>query len=144
MKKSKAQLNIHTYKSRKVYARNTTLSYAHSQNFLLCAMTVIFGMRRRRSNWMRRRKSIWYAQAQVNLVCAGASQFGMRRRRSIWYAQAQVILVCAGAGHFCMRRCMPVWYPHAQVNFSSAVLCQIFVRTRSSFFFYAQESCLVP
>ena len=29
---------------------------------------------------------------------AGAVQTGMHRRKSIWYAQARVILVCPGAG----------------------------------------------
>ena len=78
MKRSENQLNIHIYKSRKVSARKTTISYAKWQKFLVCASPGQIDMCRRRS--------LWYAQAQVKLVCAGAGHFGMRRRRSIWYA----------------------------------------------------------
>ena len=60
MKKSEAQLTIYTHISRKVPC----------QNFLVCAMADIFGMRNGRK--------LWYAQVHVNLVCAGAGQFGMR------------------------------------------------------------------
>ena len=110
---------------------------------------------------MGRRMSIWYAQAQVILVCAGAGQFGMRRRRLFWYAQAQVILVCAGAGHFVMRKRRPFWYAQAQVILVCASAFQFDMRRRRSFFmckrrsdyytdaqlifvFYAQVNCLVP
>ena len=83
------------------------------------------------------------AMAEI-LVCAGAGQIGMPRRRSNWYAQAQVKLVCAGAGQigcagasyldmhwrrsFFMRRCSSlffsmcrafIWYPITQVSFET-------------------------
>ena len=46
-----------------------------------------------------------------------AQFFGMRRRRSFWYAQAQVNLVCAGAGHFFVRRRKSIFHAHAQLFF---------------------------
>ena len=120
VKKSEAQLNIHTYKS--VSAR---ISYAYCQNVLVCARAENFGMRSHRS--------FLYAQAQIILVSASAGYFGMRRLRSFWYAQAQINLVCAGAGHFGMRRRRLLWYAEAQVNFSCAGAGLIFMHTRSFF-----------
>ena len=102
VKKSEAQLNIHTYKS--VSAR---ISYAYCQNVLVCARAENFGMRSHRS--------FLYAQAQAILVCVGSGHFGMRKRRSIWYVQAQVILVCAGEGYFGMRKRKSIFHAQAQV-----------------------------
>ena len=64
MKQKEAQLNIETYKSRKVFSRTTSISYWHCQNVLVCAMAEVFGM--------RNGKKFWYALAHVILVCSSA------------------------------------------------------------------------
>ena len=119
MKKSEAQLNIQTYKNKKVSSTNTTISYA-----------------------------LWYALAQVNLVCTCVGYFGMHRRRLFWYTQAQVILLCASAGHFGMRKRRSFWYAQAHSNLICAgaghFLCasagQTIIRTRSLFLFSMRKS----
>ena len=85
MKKSEAQLNILTNKSRKVSSRKTTISYAHCQNFSASPMAEDFGMRFRRS--------IWYAQGQITFLCAGAGQIFMRTRSFIFFFYAQGIFL---------------------------------------------------
>ena len=71
-----------------------------------------------------------------------AENVGMRLRRSIWYTQAQINLVCARAGHFGMRMRMPIWYAQAQVSLICADAGQIFMRTRSTFILLKSPSCV--